>query len=136
MHNIRIALGAGVAALLLGAIGPWISALGVLSVGPTINLEVSIVVFGGAALVALAVILNRALRAASMTIGVLALGEVVYVMVRLQEMRADEDQLFAALVQPGWGLYVTALAGAFLIASTWIIRSKPVGPTPLGALSR
>ena len=46
----RIAVGAGALALLIGALGPWVSLLGVLHVGPTSNAEDTIVLFGGAAL--------------------------------------------------------------------------------------
>jgi len=33
----------------------------------------------------------------------------------------------AALIVPGWGLYLTVIVGVFLIASTWLVR-RPEPP--------
>ena len=120
-RNPRLAVGAGALALLIGAFGPWVSLLGVLHVGPTSSAEVSIVVFGGAALVALAAILGRALRSASITVGVAALAEAVYALVRIEQAKSHAGE-WGSLISPGWGLYLTIIAGLFLIASTWLAR--------------
>jgi hypothetical protein len=121
--NPRIAVGAGTLALLIGALGPWASVLGVLHVGPTSSAEVSVVVFGGAALVALAAILGRALRPASITVGTAALAEAVYALVRIEQAKSQAGE-WGSLITPGWGLYLTIIAGLFLITSTWLARRR------------
>jgi hypothetical protein len=127
--NKRIALGIGAVALLAGAVGPWASVLGAISVGPTANTEITIVVFGGIALVALAAATNRALRVASMLTGGLAIAEAVYALVRIEQVKSDAGE-FGGLISPGWGLYLTILAGLYLLASTWIVgrRKEEVQP--------
>ena len=97
------------------------SLLGLLHVGPTSSAEVSIVVFGGAALVALAAILGRALRPTSITVGIAALAEAVYALVRLERAKSHAGE-WGSLISPGWGLYLTIIAGLFLIGSTWLAR--------------
>jgi hypothetical protein len=119
----RIAVGGGAVALLIGAFGPWVSLLGVLHVGPTSNAEDTIVLFGGAALLALAAILGRALRSASIIIGIAALAEAVYALVRIEHAKSQAGQ-WGSLIAPGWGLYLTIIAALFLIASTWLARRR------------
>lgn len=125
--NIRTALLIGVAALIIGAIGPWATALGVISIGPTASTEWSVVVFGGIAVIAFSAISLRASRALSIIVGVLAMTEAIVALVRIQQAKSDAGE-FGNLFQPGWGLYLTILAGAYLIASTFIVQrmSKPV----------
>jgi hypothetical protein len=119
MKNHRFAIGAGVLALLVGAVGPWVSVLGgVVELGPTSNVEISLVVFGGPALLLLSMFLGRATRLATIAVGVLALGEVAYVMVRIQQAKSEMGE-WGALVSPGWGLY---------LASTWIVRKPTITP--------
>lgn len=119
--NTRIALGAGALALLIGAFGPWATFLGAINIGPTSNAEISVLVFGGAALVALSALSGKKMRVASISIGVLALIEAIYAIVRIQQAKADADD-WGALIAPGWGLYLTVIVGFFLIASTWLVR--------------
>jgi hypothetical protein len=126
--NPRTVVGAGAAALLIGGLGPWANVLGALQVGPTSSTEVSIVIFGGAALVALAAILGRAMRPASIAIGLAALAEAVHVLVRIEDAKSQAGQ-WGSLVSPGWGLYLTIIAGLFLIASTWVGRRREPVPS-------
>jgi hypothetical protein len=119
--NTRIALGAGTLALLIGALGPWATFLGAINIGPTSSVEISIVVLGGVALVALSALTGRNMRLASISIGVLAVIETVYAIVRIQQVKAEADE-WGALIAPGWGLYLTVIVGVFLIASTWLVR--------------
>jgi len=128
----RAAVGAGALALLIGGLGPWVSLLGVLHVSPTSSAEVSIIVFGGAALVALAAFLGRALRLASISIGIVALAEAVYALVRIEHAKSQAGA-WDSLISPGWGLYLTIGAGLFLIASTWLARREPVTSRQLDA---
>lgn len=121
--NPRIAVGAGTLALLIGALGPWASVLGVIHVGPTSSAEVSIVVFGGATLLAVAAIVGRALRPASIAVGIAALVEAVYALVRIEQAKSQAGE-WGSLITPGWGLYLTIVAGLFLIASTWLARPR------------
>ena len=121
--NQRIMLAAGALMLLLGAVGPWVTALGVISVGPTASVEASIVVFGGALLVLMAV-LGQAARRVSIIVGTLALIESGYAIVRIQQIKADADE-WGALIQPGWGLYLTAIVGVALIVSTFVVKAEP-----------
>jgi hypothetical protein len=123
--NTRIALVIGALALLAGAVGPWATVLGALHIGPTANVEISIVVFGGAALVLLAAALNRGLRVASIAIGVAAVAETVYAFVRIEQAKSEAGE-WGALISPGWGLFLTVIAGAFLVASTWIVKRQPL----------
>jgi hypothetical protein len=97
--------------------------LGVLHVGPTSNAEISIVVFGGAALLALAAILGRAMRPASIVIGIAALAEATHALVRIEQAKSQAAE-WGSLISPGWGLYITILAGLYLIASTWLVRHR------------
>jgi hypothetical protein len=119
--NTRIALGAGTLALLIGALGPWATFLGAINISPTSSVEISIVVLGGVALVALSALTGRNMRLASISIGVLAVIETVYAIVRIQQVKAEADE-WGALIAPGWGLYLTVIVGVFLIASTWLVR--------------
>jgi hypothetical protein len=121
--NPRIAVGAGALALLIGAFGPWVSLLGVLHVGPTNSAEVSIVVFGGAALLALAAAVGRAMRPASIVIGIAAMAEAIYALVRIEQAKSRAGE-FGSLIAPGWGLYLTIIAGLYLVASTWLARRR------------
>ena len=83
-------------------------------------------VFGGAALVALAASLGRALRPASITVGIAALAEAVYAFVRIEQAKSQAGE-WGSLIAPGWGLYLTIIAGLFLIASTWLAgRREPM----------
>jgi hypothetical protein len=120
-RNTRVALGAGALALAAGAIGPWVTALGIFSIGPTANTEITVVVLGGVALVAFAALLNRWMRAVSILSGGLALAEAVYALVRIEQAKSDAGE-FGGLISPGWGLYLTVIAGIFLVASTWLAR--------------
>ena len=122
--NQRIMLAAGALMLLLGAVGPWVTALGVISVGPTASVEASIVVFGGAALLVLMAVLGQAARRVSIIVGTLALIESGYAIVRIQQIKADADE-WGALIQPGWGLYLTAIVGVALIVSTFVVKAEP-----------
>jgi hypothetical protein len=122
-RNTRIALGAGALALAAGAVGPWATALGIVSVGPTSNTEVTLVVVGGIVVVALAALLNRWMRALSILAGGLAVAEAVYALVKIEQAKSDAGE-FGALISPGWGLYLTVIAGVFLVVSTWIVRTE------------
>lgn len=126
--NQRIALIIGTVALLLGGVGPWVSALGVVSVGPTQTLEGGLVVFGGIALLILFTIIDKAHRSISITVGALALSEAIYMLVNIQQAKADAKE-WGALFSPGWGLYLTIIAGLYLIASTFIVK-KSIKPAP------
>jgi hypothetical protein len=119
--NTRIALGAGTLALLIGALGPWATFLGAINIGPTSSVEISIVVLGGVALVALSALTGRNMRLASVSVGVLAVIETVFAIVRIHQVNAEADE-WGALIAPGWGLYLTVIVGVFLIASTWLVR--------------
>lgn len=119
MNNIRIALLAGVAALCAGAVGPWVSALGVINIGPTVSAEASIVVFGGIALLLLSFATLKLTRATSILVGVLALSEAGYTLVRVAQAKAEAGE-WGALIQPGWGVYLTIITGLYLIVSTFI----------------
>jgi hypothetical protein len=134
--NRRIALIIGAVALLLGAMGPWISALGgVLSVGPTQSVETSIVVFGGIALLILFAVLNRSHRILSVMVGSLVLIEAVFVLVRIQDAKSESGEL-GSLFSPGWGLYVTILTGVYLIVSTFIVKKSKTVTDSVPPLSR
>ena len=124
-RNTRIALGAGVLALLAGAVGPWATVLGAINIGPTNSAEVSAVVFGGALILVLSAAFGRAMRTASIVVGVAAVAEVVYAFVRIEQVKNDAGD-WGALVSPGWGLYLSGLAGLYLIASTWIVKRQGV----------
>ena len=126
--NARHALGGGALALLIGAFGPWASVFGAISIGPTANAEISFVVFGGAALVALSAITGRGTRRASIVVGLLALSEAIYALVKIQQAKSDAGE-WGALLQPGWGLYLTIIAGFFLVISTWIAKHEPTPVT-------
>jgi hypothetical protein len=117
--NNRVALLIGAAALAIGAIGPWASVLGAINIGPTANTEVSLVVFGGiAALILNAITLYRP-RWCSIAVGSLSIAEAVYALVHIQQIKSESGE-WGNLIQPGWGLYLTIIAGGYLIASTWI----------------
>ena len=121
--NQCITLGALALALAAGAIGPWASVFGLISIGPTASAEVSLVVFGGIAVLVASAATGRRLRAASITIGILALAEAGYALVKVVGIRNDNE--FGQLVQPGWGLYLTIIAAIALIASTFVVKPLP-----------
>jgi hypothetical protein len=111
-----------VLALTAGALGPWVSALGgIVSLGPTADTEVSLGVFGGIAMVASAALLGRWMRAASVVTGGLAVSQAVYVLVKIEQAKSDTGE-WGGLISPGWGLYLTLIAGVYLVASTWIAK--------------
>jgi len=121
--NRNTALGIGAVALILGAIGPWVSVLGLVSVGPGNDTELAIVIFGGIALLIVSALTGRFMRPVSILVGLGALAESVNTLVRSSQ--ADLGEL-GELVSPGWGLYLTMLAGTYIILSTWIARQKTV----------
>ena len=123
MKNQRIAIGAGALALAAAAVGPWVSVMGALSVGPTANTEVTIVVFGGIAVLVLAALMAKAMRPATIVVGLAAVAESVYALVKIQQIKSDAGE-WGALIQPGWGLYLTIVVGVFLVISTWIVRER------------
>jgi hypothetical protein len=71
------------------------------------------------------------MRAASITVGGLALAEVGYAFAKITEAKSEAGEL-GALVAPGWGLYLSGLVGLYLIASTWIAK-RGGEPTPAPA---
>jgi hypothetical protein len=71
--------------------------------------------------IALSALTGRHMRLASISIGVLAVIETVYAIVRIPQLKAEADE-WGALIAPGWGLYLTVIVGVFLIASTWLVR--------------
>lgn len=118
-RNSALALGAVI--LAFGAIGPWITFLGVINGGPANLLEVGLVVFGGIGLVALSALTGRYMRPVSILVGVGILIEAGYVWFVLSEAQSSE---VGGLVSPGWGLYLSILASLYLIASTWIAKKR------------
>jgi hypothetical protein len=79
------------------------------------------------ALLALSALLQRNMRAASIVVGVLALIEAGYALVKISEAKSAAGT-FGALISPGWGLYLTILAGIYLIASTWVAKTSAPAP--------
>ena len=79
-------------------------------------------VFGGIVAVALAALLNRGMRAVSIVTGGLAIAEAVYALVKIEQAKSGAGE-FGGLISPGWGLYLTVIAGVFLAASTWVARA-------------
>lgn len=138
MKDARFWLVAGGAGLVLGAVGPWVFALGgVFKVGPTANLELTLIMFGGAALVAAVGFFRPAANWARRVIvglGILAILEVVWAFVKIQELKSDlaseAGDFFGDaagnLISPGWGLYVTALVGLYLIVAPYVLRKRGV----------
>jgi hypothetical protein len=130
MKNVRIALLVGAGALLIGAVGPWASMLGVINVGPTANGETAAVVFGGAAILAVSAFTLRATRAISISVGLLALAESIYTLVKIADIKSSAGE-FGGLIQPGWGVYLTVIAGLYLVVSTFVV--KRTGNVPVAA---
>jgi hypothetical protein len=116
----RQALALGAVLLSIGAIAPWITVFGLISAGPSNFTEVALFVFGGIGLVCLSAITRHYMRPVSIVIGLLILAQVVYVWFGLSEQDTNE------LVTPGWGLWLTTAACLYLIASTFIVKSKPM----------
>lgn len=112
----------GAIALILGAIGPWISVLGFIGGGPANSLEVGLIVFGGIALIIISALFGRFMRTVSIVVGVLVLAEVVNVFININSANSDND--LGSLVSPGWGLYFSAVAGLYLVASTFIFSKQ------------
>jgi hypothetical protein len=120
--NRSVSLAIGVALLILGAIGPWITILGgLVNGGPTNSTEVGIVVFGGIAVIIVSALTKFKMRAFSIVVGALVLAEAIHVLVKIPSANSTE---LGDVVSAGWGLYMSMIAGAYLVASTWII--KPV----------
>ncbi len=136
MKDIRVWLVAGAAGLLLGAVGPWVSVLGgVFNVGPTSNMELTLVTFGGAALVAGAGFFRPEAtwtRRVIVALGAVTIAEVVYAVVKIQQAKSDlaaeAGDFFGSevgnLITPGWGLYVTGLVGLYLVVSPYVLRQQ------------
>jgi hypothetical protein len=117
--NRPTALAIGAVALIVGAISPWITVLGVIGAGPLNFIEVAIVVFASIGLVIASALTARFMRPVSIVVGIIVLSQVGYVWFHLSE--ADTTPL----VQPGWGLFLSTAAALYLIASTWVAK-KPV----------
>lgn len=124
MRNLNrpTALAAAAIALIIGAVGPWISVLGLFSGGPTNSTEVAIVVFGGITFVILSALTGRFMRPVSILVAVGILAEAINVFVKIQQ--ANDDSELGSLVTPGWGLYLSIVACLFLIGSTWIAKKE------------
>lgn len=116
--NRPTALAIAAIALIVGAVGPWVTVLGIISAGPANFTEVALVVFGGIGFVVVSALTSRFMRPVSILVGVLILLEVGNVWFRLGEGSTNE------LVKPGWGLVLSTLAALFLIASTFIAKQK------------
>jgi hypothetical protein len=116
--NRPTALAIGAVALIVGLISPWITVLGIISAGPTNFTEVWIVMIVGIALVIASALTGKFMRLVSIVVGVAVLSEVGYVWFHLSEAQTND------LVQPGWGLFLSTLAGLFLVASTWVARQR------------
>lgn len=116
--NRPTALSLGAIALIFGAIGPWIAVLGLINGGPSNDTETAIVVFGGIVLVIGSALTGIAMRGVSILIGVAILLE------SLNTLRQVIHAHDSAVVSPGWGLYLSIVAGLFLIASTWVAKGK------------
>lgn len=114
------ALAMSAVALIFGAIGPWISVLGLISGGPANSLEVGLVVFGGIGLVILSALTSRFMRPVSIIVGALILLEAGHVWYEVSNVGDSE------WVSIGWGLYLSILAALFLIASTFLTKQTPM----------
>ena len=118
--NRPTALTIGAIALIFGALGPWISFLGVINAGPMNFTEVAIIIFAGIGLVIASALTSRYMRIVSIFVGLVVLSQVTYVWFHLSEATTND------LVQPGWGLFLSTLAGLYLIGSTWVARKPEV----------
>lgn len=131
--NRPTALIIGAVALLVGAVGPWITFLGLISAGPTTFTEVWTVVFAGIAVVVASALTGRHMRAVSIVVGLLVVAEVCYVWFHLAMQGSSNSDIIKVTIQPGWGLYLSTLAALFLIASTFVAK-KDVQIKPLVAV--
>lgn len=122
--NRPTALALAATALLIGAVGPWVTVLGLIGAGPTTFTEVWTVVFSAIAVVIASALTGRYMRTVSIVAGVAILSEVAYVWFHLATEGASE--LGRGLVQPGWGLYLTTFAALFLVVSTFVVKSTPM----------
>jgi hypothetical protein len=118
--NTPTAITIGAVALILGAIGPWVTVLGLFGGGPTNSFEVGLIVFGGIGLLLCSAFSGRFMRTMSILISVLILIETANV---FYEVRNANDSELGSLVSPGWGLYLTVLACLWLIASTFVFKT-------------
>jgi len=118
--NRPTALTIGAIALIFGALGPWISFLGVISAGPMNFTEVAVAIFTGIGLVIASAVSGLYMRIVSIFVGLVVLSQVAYVWFHLSEAGVND------LVQPGWGLFLSTLAGLYLISSTWVARKPDV----------
>lgn len=116
--NRPTALTIGAIVMLVGAIGPWITVLGLIGAGPLNFIEVAAVVFGSLGILITSALTARFMRPISILVGLVVLSQVAYVWFHLSEANTNE------LVQPGWGLFVSTAAALYLIASTWVAQ-KP-----------
>lgn len=120
----RLAAGGGALALLVAAVGPWVTVLGALSAGPTSSTELSAVVFGGIAVLLLSAAIGRYIRPVTIVVGLAVLGEAVHTIVRIEQFKSSNE--WGSVVSPGWGLFLAVVAGLFLLVSTWIVRRREV----------
>jgi hypothetical protein len=121
--STRIALIVGAVALLIGAVGPWATVLGALSVSPLSQPDEWTAAIGVALLlIVVAVIWPKIMRRMSIVAGIAAIGQGVYSLVTILQAKSDSD--WGSLVAPGWGLYLTIIAGLYLIASTFVVKRQ------------
>lgn len=123
MRNLNrpTALAIAAALLIIGAIGPWITLLGLVSGGPTNDTETTIVIFGGIGLVVVSALTGRYMRTVSIIVAIAILAEAIDTLVSV--VQANSSAL-GNLVSPGWGLYLTILSGLFLVSSTWVAKKQ------------
>jgi hypothetical protein len=69
--NCPTAITIGAVALILGAIGPWVTVLGLFGGGPTNSFDVGLIVFGGIGLLLCSAFSGRFMRTMSILISVL-----------------------------------------------------------------
>jgi hypothetical protein len=122
MNNLNrpTALSLGAIALIVGAIGPWISVFGgLINGGPMNDTETALIVFGGIALVIGSALTRFQMRILSVLVGFGVMAEVGYTWSKINEANSSA---FGSIVNPGWGLYLTAVAGLYLVASTWVAQ--------------
>lgn len=120
--NRNTALAVGAVVLIFGGIGPWFSVFGMLGVGPTNSVELGLVVFGGSGLIIASALTGRFMRLTSILVGLVVIGEAIRCLINL----GGATDAAAEFISPSWGLYVSILAAAFLVSSTWIAKKPRV----------
>ncbi len=108
--------------MIVGAFGPWVTALGILTVHGTDGGRDGWILVG-AGVAAAALLLSKRSAVLVGCAGLIGAAASIYDLVGISKVAPDG--FLHDAVSPGWGIYVCVIASVSLIAASFVARSRP-----------